>query len=748
MPSKESDRSARPGVGDGPGGTANRDAEKQEIEAKVEAPPLHALLVGIDRYPDCDLYPDLEGCATDVAAMERYLTDVLDVPPERIEKLVAPKDAGRAPGTGSDGSSGDLPASEPTYQGLTSALRRLETRCRAGEHALFHFSGHGGRTPTAFPHLKGLAAKDECLAPVDIADPATRYLRDVEIDAWIRRMVEKDVFVTLVVDCCHAGGIRRTGEPRARGGRGIDSLTRPLDSLLVTPAEVTRVLAGARGPGEGSEGEEAETGSGAFGRPRAAWNGGASRIERRDDRSTYRHAAMAAKSRSMTQGYALFAACRAREKAHELTFEGGRPRGALTFFLLQALQRLGKDATYRQLHAAVVTGVHSRFRNQTPVFEGESRAFPLGHRELPRLPGLEVLGVLDTDPNGAVDGVDPVSERSRPLELHLGAGRVQGVGEGAKLRIHPLAEVKSGTPGRSPGVIAQVLEAGAATCRAVVREGVAHRVRPGDRAVLVDPGIEVPRCRVGLAKPPTREAAAVVAEIERRSRESASGWIATATGDRAELRVHFGREGEITVCDEARAPLPHLPSLRSEDPRAAELLWRVLEHLARYESLRTHGNNDLASPLCGAIELSLEIAEEGPGERVGYPPEIATGCPLVLTVENRSYLPLHLVLLDLQPDWGISQIVPETLGCIQIDAESRLEIPLRSHLPEGIDAGTDVLEVLAAEEPLDCRWMELPPLSGVIAGGSHGMASRRSGALRDQAWVTAQMEVRVVRRSP
>lgn len=741
MSSKGSDRSARPRLGEDTGGSADRDAEKQA----AETPPLHALLVGIDHYPDCDLYPDLEGCATDVAAMERYLVDVLDVPPEHVEKLVAPGAKGKGSGAGSGGKTGDSPVSEPTYQGLTAALRRLETRCRAGAHALFHFSGHGGRTPTAFPHLKGLAAKDECLAPVDVADPATRYLRDVEIDAWIRRMVEKGVFVTLVMDCCHAGGIRRTGDPRVRGGRGLDSMARPRDSLLVTTEEMTQVLVGERG-------QDLES----SGRPRAAWNGGTSRIGRGNDRPTYRHAEMAARTRVATQGYALFAACRARERAHELTFEGGRPRGALTFFLLQALQRLGEDATYRQLHAAVVTGVHSRFRNQTPVFDGESRAFPLGHRELPRLPGLEVLGVLDVGPNGTVGVVDPVAERSRSVELHLGAGRAQGVGEGAKLRIHPLSEVKSGTPGRNPGVTAEVLEAGAATCRAVVRESAAQRVRPGDRAILVDPGIDVPRCRVGLVKPPSREAAQVVAEIERRSGKSGSGWIATAADDRAELRVLFGPEGEITVCGETRAPLPHLPSLRSDDPRAAEHLWRVLEHLARYESLRTRQSTDLSSPLFGMIELGLEIPprEEDRSsndpvvcETVAYPPEIPTGCPLVVTVENRSYLPLHLVLLDLQPDWGISQIVPETLGSVRMDAESRLEIPLRSHLPPGIDAGTDVLVVLAAEEPLDCRWMELPALSEVIAGGSSGLVRRRSGALREPAWITAQTEVRVVRHA-
>ena len=719
------------------------------MSSKTGAPPLHALLVGIDHYPDSDLYPDLGGCAADVAAMERYLVDVLEIRSERIETLVASGD----PAARRLKSSGGASTAEPTYEGLTAALRRLEARCRAGEHALFHFSGHGGRTPTAFPDRKGPAGKDECLAPVDIADPATRYLRDVEIDAWIRRMVDKDVFVTLVVDCCHSGGIRRTGGTRVRGGRAIDPAARPVDSLLATPEELARVLSET----EAERVADHRGGEGDPGRPRAAWNGGVAREPRRCGGQVYRHAEATGASRAENQGYALFAACRGREKAHELTLGGGRSAGALTHFLLQGLQRLGHDASYRQLHAAVVTGVHSRFRNQTPVFEGESRAFPLGHRELPRLRGLEVIEVLGTARNQAA----PRNEAPpRPVELHIGGGRVQGVGEGARFRVLPLSEGRAGSSGPSSGVTAEVVETGAATCRAVVRGTAPRRLRPGDRAVLLDPGTGGPRSRVALASPPSPAAADMVAEIRRRLAECGNGWLTAAADGGAELRVRFGPEGRILVCDETDAELPHLPRLCTEDPGATESLWRSLDHLARYESLRRRQSSDLASPLYGMIELELEVLPEsedrsengslrdaGRSEGMEYPPEVATGRELVLVVRNRSYLPVHFVLLDLQPDWGISQIVPDVLGSLRVDAQSDHPIGLRSHLPERIEAGTDVLKVLAAEEPLDCRWMELPPLAEVVAGRSSRRTRRSFGPLGNRAWVTAQTEVRVVRRA-
>jgi len=684
----------------------------------LEAPPLHALLVGIERYPGSELYPDLQGCAHDVQAIERYLVDVLAVPPSRIETLISGASVSVGP--------------PPTYDHLTAALRRLEARCRPGDHALVHYSGHGGRTPTEFPEVKGPAAKDECLVPLDITEAETPYLRDAEIDLWVCRLVEREVFVTLILDCCHSGGMRRKTDPRVRGGKREDRTPRPLGEGLIRPEERDRV-------------SEPVT------RFASPWDGRAGQRGQRVSMPIFRHAGVTKETRAASSGYALFAACRHWEKAREDLFDGVRPSGALTYFLLRALQRLGPEATYRQLHEAVVAGVHSRFRGQTPVFEGETRALPLGHRRLPQTWGVEVLDVL------------PPDEAEGARRVVLAAGRCQRVAEGARFGIHPLTGSREGAVREAPVVTAEVEEAGAASCRAVLARRDAP-VRPGDRAVLEDPGAREARWRVGLPRPVSRAETKLVAELDRRLTTGTSVRLADAGDLPADLSFSFRREtidgGEagssaprVELCDPSGVPWPHLPELQLGEPALADRLWAVLEHLARYESVRVLKNADFVSPLLGMVELRFEPALEE------YPPEVETGHALCLVAENRSHLPLHLVLLDLQPDWGISQICPADGGSVMVDPHGRWPFHLQSSLPAGLDQGTDVLKLLAATEPLDCRWMELPPLvgEGADAGGAPGRPRAwRSGTWRSvqrsgpasepaHAWVTVQKELRVVR---
>lgn len=738
-----------------------------------EAPPLHALLVGIERYPDSDLYLPLEGCSHDVAAMERYLVEVLEVPPSRIDKLVAGQ--------------GESTERLPTYRHLAAALRQLEERCGPGEHALVHYSGHGGRTPTAFRDLKGLAAKDECLVPMDIARDDTPYLRDAELDLWIRRLVARDVFVTLVLDCCHSGGIRRDREPRVRGGKRPDPLPKPLGLGLISKDEWERWLSR-----DGSK-------------PPAAWNGGVEGVLEAGSRPrpslVFRHAGLSRASDEASRGYALFAACRHWEKAREDVFDGVRPSGALTYFLLQALQRLGQEATYRQLHEAVVAGVHGRFREQTPVFEGEVRALPLGHRQLPRTWGSEVLDVIPP--------IEP-DERSRVL---LAVGRCQGVAEGARFGIHPLAEIRQepgeprgeepGRPGPGkPRITVTVEKAGATSCRAVLEAepydgiGVAA-VRPGDRAVWLDPGSRELRWRVALPRPSVPAEAELVAELTRRLQSDGSVRLALAEEGAAEtgaadVSLAFGTaDGDLEtegatqeatqgatemleIRGPAQTPWPHLPELRLGEPELPDRLWVVLEHLARYESVRRLENPDLTSPLYGMVELRFEPHPEETGlplERLDtYPPQVEVGSTLVLAVENLSRFPLHVAVLDLCPDWGIVKVFPSDSGSRLVDPHGRWRISLQADLPPGLEDGTDTLKLLAATEPLDCGWMELPPLVGTgledsedptgagFRWRSHRPRAWRSALgrrhrtraggdeFREGAWATVQKELRVVCR--
>lgn len=693
-----------PSPGDSTNGSAARYAEGDPD------PRLHALLVGIEHYLGSALYDSLQGCITDVREMERYLTEVLGVPAERVETVSATNDGG------------DLPPepreSWPTYENLVSALERLAHRCRRGDHALFHYSGQGGRTPTVYRELKGRVAQDECLVPLDIARPEARYLRDAEIAVWIHRLIEKGVFVTLVMDCCYSGGVRREVEPAVRGGRRIDRTPRTEASLLATPEELAALYRGTADPG----------------RPRAAWNGGVNRESDRARRAdgqraqrarTYRHAQMVPGVRPEAEGFALLAACQPHERAREFPFDGVRPAGALTHFLLHALQQMGPEATYGQLHRAVVEGVHSRFRGQTPLFEGEIRALPLGHRELPRRWGLEVLAA---------------EEGERPSRIRLAAGRAQGVAEGARFALYPLA--RSARVPATPHAVARVTKAEVAVCVAEVEEGPGRKspIRPGDRAVLVDPGPDVLSRRVRVVEPEAGRGSELCTEIERRLRQRVNPRLRRADGARVDFQVLVEAGGRVSVCDAAGHELPHLVPVAAGEREAVDRLWRLLEHLARYETVRGLDNTDCSSSLFAAVELRVDrYAEEpirarGPGDtpelpadRSGsYPLEIVTGERIRVTIENRSYRPVYAVLLDLRPDWQISQIAPSVAGSILLEANASRELLFDSYLPAGLEGGTEVLKVFGSTAPMEVRWLELPPLAKGVEG--EGRAAWRSGS--------------------
>ena len=139
-------------------------------------------------------------------------------------------------------------------------------------------------------------------------------------------------------------------------------------------------------------------------------------------------------------------------------------------------------------------------------------------------------------------------------------------------------------------------------------------------------------------------------------------------------------------------------------------------------------------------------------------------------IENRSSRVLNLVVLDFQPDWGITQVLPaEGEGSFfPLDSGNVFLLPLQAHLPRGLDQGTDRLKVFATVRTADFHWLEQPPLGRLVAGGpvssdeTPSLPEERLGSLRSNAqrsfsllpsefsykeWVTAEVEVRVRRPS-
>lgn len=315
---------------------------------------VHALLIGIDhhepaRFADGLPIRPLLGAVNDVARMRWFLeSGPFAVPAERIRELVSPQPWGwRA---------SRREVALPTRENLVLEIRSLGDRGAPGDQVLIHYSGHGARLPTAVPEAKGPAARDECLVPSDVGAAGGGFLRDVEIHALIQELAAKGLVVTLILDCCHAGGLTRSWLRSHVRGLGELPFQAPPESPLGSWTELaTRLCATAAVPAR-------EEGSKAWRRldPEPGWF-------------------------PMPHGCVMIAACRSTELAREYLFGGEGYNGALTHLLLRTLGDSQAALTYRELHHRLVGRVRSLSHQQTPALRGEGDGiFMTGEQRIAR----------------------------------------------------------------------------------------------------------------------------------------------------------------------------------------------------------------------------------------------------------------------------------------------------------------------------------------------------------------------------
>lgn len=163
----------------------------------------HALLIGVNDYPNLDERWWLKGPGNDVALVATYLTTEAPVPflPENVTVL-------------SDGVEG---ASDPTLAAIRQAFADLTAEVQPGDFVYLHFSGHGSQSPAldAATELDGL---DEIFLPRDIGKWSDKVgvvensLVDDEIGALIDGLRAKGANVWAVFDSCHSGTATRSIE--------------------------------------------------------------------------------------------------------------------------------------------------------------------------------------------------------------------------------------------------------------------------------------------------------------------------------------------------------------------------------------------------------------------------------------------------------------------------------------------------------------------------------------------------------
>lgn len=651
------------------------------MTSSIQATPnLYALLIGINFYlpnvlPDGTYFKNLHGCVRDINGVEDFLKSQLELSDERIIKLTSSDGGGSVPA--------EAPELWPTKQNIVAAFERLAEVCQPGDQVYIHYSGHGGRvrTPPKFQELKGGDGYDEVLVPADICNTEDRYLRDFELAQLLRQLVERELRVTVVLDSCHSGGATRgTGAltPQGDGAVGVraigtvDAVFPPTEYAVASDAELAATW---QTLSHGST-RALEVGSG--------W------LE--------------------PKGYVLLAACRASEFAHEYSFDGNGKNGVLTYWLLDALREFEGRPTFRMAYDRALAHIHSQFPDQTPQLQGERDRVIFGGE------------LTQTEVAAVVLSVDPGQQG-----LGLNAGQAQGITPGTRFAIYACGETNFTRDG---GRIAEVKvsEVYGSSSRAEITKLLGSAtIRQGDQAVLLDFGHIKFRRGVLLLRPdadtPGAKVLAALNEIEELLRENEKSFVYLVTQESdADFVVAVGESGEYVIREASGREVLNL-HLALEDMAYYEpaRLIACLTHLAKYYNVMELDNWDAQSPL--ARKLSLEVQgiqpDYVPGEKPSFQtcdalegaPKLRVGEWLFLGIRNNHSQVLNVTVLDLQHDWGISQIFPQGAAFFEpLDPGQMIILPLGARLSEGYWEGRDFIKVFATIGPSNFRWLELSPL--------------------------------------
>ncbi|HSN86315.1 MAG TPA: caspase family protein, partial [Thermoanaerobaculia bacterium] len=604
---------------------------------------LWALLIGIDDYlpdrlPDGTRYPGLQGPTRDVARMALLLRDRYGLQPARTRMLLS-----RA---GEDGRPAQPPERRPTYANMVAAFTQMAVEAQPGDRVYIHYSGHGARTPTQFREVKGAHGQDEALVPSDIGDPASRYLRDLELAVLVRLLVDRGLLVTVVLDCCHAGGAMRGGAWKAVPRKVFRVRPDPVPSAVAEPAvlaEVWRRLQGQQRPVRG----------------------------------------LTLQSGLPVADYVLFAACRPDELAFEYPFEPGEPQGALTYWLLHTLARSDDGMTCGEIHQRLVARVRGKLVYQTPVFLG-----PGGRGFLSE----ETRRVRETDPLASPTALR-VDEDGRVL---IGVGRATGAHVGDRFRV----------PQGEGEVEVEVRKIGATESWAEVNHLLGPgEIEPGSRAEVLQL-----RATIRLQPHPALDRVRAVLRLRRggfledqgEDEEGTPDLCVTAGPDEAGREVY-------EILDPAGVPFPNLRPLSVDAPGAALELVRRLDHLARFRNILSVENPHPADWLGIGLGLQEGGASSEPASRAL---DLRTGESLTLRLVNRSNLRLDFTVLNLAPDYSVTQLLPNpgSIDLLSLDPGEAYPLSLKGWLPEGYNEGNDILKIFATLGAVSFRWLELPAL--------------------------------------
>lgn len=253
---------------------------------------LWALMVGINQY--AGPVNDLSGSVNDVENFKNYLENTYK---GSIDLCIE-----------------TLTDSEATRKNIIRSFRKHLGKARKDDVALFYYSGHGSRQPSA-PEFKEFFPEglDETLLCHDSRTAKGQDLADKELAVLLSEVAVHHPHIAVVLDCCHSGSGTRTAN----------------DFNLLHPRYATE-------------------------------RGTSNRLDNYIEGYYKKHGPIVPESKHI-----LMAACGKKQKA----WEGTDQCGVFTSTLLEVMQKSEKDISYADLFFKCRSAVRKRAENQTPQFE-------------------------------------------------------------------------------------------------------------------------------------------------------------------------------------------------------------------------------------------------------------------------------------------------------------------------------------------------------------------------------------------
>lgn len=305
-----------------------------------------ALLIGINDYPQPE--NRLQGCVNDVFQMSAMLQE-RGYQPEEIRVVLDAR---------------------ATTRGVQERLQWLLEDVRAGDERVLFYSGHGAQV-AAYDADGEPDHKDETLVTHDFDWSGNTGITD-DMLARLYANLPYEARFSIILDCCHSGGIARAGGVAVRGINPPDdvrhrSIAWDEEKQMWFPRKSLDLR---RRMGKAAAAEV----------QRYLGDGATQKLGRAVSRWSDSPAAFRAASRRLGHhgpyNPVILAACREDQYAYEYT-HGSVPYGALTFMLVQQLRASGGRKTLE----AIVAQCNSVLKNKLGYEQQAQLYRPREHRQ-------------------------------------------------------------------------------------------------------------------------------------------------------------------------------------------------------------------------------------------------------------------------------------------------------------------------------------------------------------------------------